>query len=43
MAKRRKRKKKSGDKDAAIKTIILITAIVQLVKAITEMVETFIN
>ncbi len=43
MAKRRKRHKKSGDKDATIKTIILITAIVQLVKAITEMVETFIN
>lgn len=46
MAKQRKpkkRQKKSGNRDNALKTIVLITAILQLTKAIIELIATLIG
>lgn len=33
------RKKKSGDQDKALKTIVLVTAILNLIRAVTDLIE----
>lgn len=33
------RKKKKGDQDKALKTIVLVTAILNLIRAVTDLIE----